>query len=213
MTATRSKAVDALILELNKVIARVAADAKIPFRWSSLQCNQSTVSEWHTDAYNEGDSMLLAFGSYEGGEFQIADKAPTQVRHAAAFSQGNTAHRSLPFSGHRFSVLASQHHVFQALGPEEQARLREAGFQTEGVALRVEAPELVRAGHWGNVLVRLDSQQLPRPARPQRTENRAEQRAREEAAAIGGLRRPAAAIRRLPRLRALGAELWKALDE
>ena len=84
-----------------------AKHVKIPF--TSITVNQSYPCAPHRDKNNIGESFLVAFGSYTGGELKIhegeleGDHTICRKPIVADFSK--ITHSVLPFEGERFSLV------------------------------------------------------------------------------------------------------------
>ena len=80
---------------------------KIP--WTSITVNQNYQATKHRDKGNVGDSLLVAFGSYTGGELELLEgdlKGVHNIRHTPIVSDfSKNYHQVLPFEGERFSLV------------------------------------------------------------------------------------------------------------
>ena len=125
--------------------------------WTSLQINASTVSRRHRDKGNEGPSLILGLGPYEGGELVI-NNVPVNINNQALVFDGKHEHSSRPFSGERWTVVAYHHRYTGALPPSVAKQLEDLGFKasSSGPAWTRGTGEdqLLRVGARSNVLVR-----------------------------------------------------------
>jgi hypothetical protein len=84
-----------------------AKHVKIPF--TSITVNQNYTAEPHKDKHNIGESFLVAFGEYTGGELKIHEgelEGVHNIRYkpiVADFSK--ITHSVLPFEGYRLSLV------------------------------------------------------------------------------------------------------------
>ena len=118
---------------INETLVHTLYKLKTKFTWSSLQINLDTVADWHQDSDNIGNSAILVGGDFSGGEFVLQDFAPSDMRGHVAFFNGRLWHRSLPFSGHRVSVVAFTHGLFDANCRRVVQSLTGLGFKTPAV--------------------------------------------------------------------------------
>ena len=79
------------------------------FGWVSLQLNANTVVECHSEYRNLGPSVILVVGDHMGGELEVEGLAPTKLEFEGVLVDGRVRHRSLPFNGERYSVVAFTH--------------------------------------------------------------------------------------------------------
>ena len=81
----------------------------IKINWNSITINQNYQCSPHKDKNNSGESVLVAFGDYEGGELSIFEgekKGVHDVKNKlfqCDFSQ--VLHHVLPFTGNRYSLV------------------------------------------------------------------------------------------------------------
>lgn len=77
--------------------------------WNAITVNQNYQAKPHYDRHNVGDSFLVAFGEYTGGELVIHEgpKAGTwDIRHRAIQDNfSKCLHEVKPFSGTRVSLV------------------------------------------------------------------------------------------------------------
>ena len=119
-----------LMITLNEMISK-ALNGR-PFYWGSLQVNEDSVSETHTDRNNLGMSALMVFGDYVGGTFTMADGSCSLGRREVGKMlcfDGTKPHLSKHFSGKRYSVVAFLHSSWVNLTPDERGELEELGFE------------------------------------------------------------------------------------
>jgi len=107
------------------------ADKHAPagFGWTSLQLNAGTVADWHVDHRNQGPSIILVVGEHTGGEFESSGHLPTKLDFEAVLADGRIPHRSHPFQGERYSVVAFTHECRLELSVEDHAAMRRLGYR------------------------------------------------------------------------------------
>ena len=85
------------------------ADKYVSIPYTSITVNQNYQAAKHRDKGNVGNSLLVAFGSYTGGELEIleGDAAGTHdIRHKPIIADFSKAyHQVLPFQGERYSLV------------------------------------------------------------------------------------------------------------
>ena len=86
------------------------------------------IAEWHQDDQNIGTSAMFVGGAFSGGEFELFDHPPTQLRNSLIFFQGQEWHRSLKFNGTRVSVVAFTHTLAPDCKPQLLDNLCKLGF-------------------------------------------------------------------------------------
>lgn len=84
----------------------------VPISFSSIQVNQSYNCKPHRDMHNIGQSYIIAFGPYTGGELMIHGDKAYDIRHKPLLFDGSKLlHSTLPFEGERISI------VFHTIAP------------------------------------------------------------------------------------------------
>lgn len=75
------------------------------FHWLSIQVNQNYMTSPHYDSGNRGNSAILAFGDYEGGELVVSG-TPVSIKNRLVYFDGSVhLHSTLPFTGNRYSLV------------------------------------------------------------------------------------------------------------
>ena len=105
--------------------------------WSSLQLNVGTISEWHADSANIGDTFIMVDGDFSGGEFQMQGLPKLQLAGHGLIFDASMEHRSRPFYGQRMSVVAFRHPAAFALTSQERGRLKALGFVLDDPAAAI----------------------------------------------------------------------------
>ena len=73
--------------------------------WNSIQCNENYECRPHLDSGNEGLSLVVAFGSYVGGELVI-EGTKYDIKHTYIINDfTNKLHWVEPFKGNRYSLV------------------------------------------------------------------------------------------------------------
>lgn len=85
------------------------ADTYVDIPWTSITVNQNYRAAPHYDKGNEGDSFLVAFGSYTGGELELGSEGSLgvlDVRHQPAVGNfSTTLHSVRSWEGNRYSLV------------------------------------------------------------------------------------------------------------
>ena len=99
------------------------------FYWASLQINRNSVSSPHVDRNNEGPSIVMLFGDFEGGAFSMSDGSHSIRKPGNALViDGTKMHYSEEFTGMRFSVVAFLHNSTKEMSVRDRHKLIELGF-------------------------------------------------------------------------------------
>lgn len=81
----------------------------VPFKFTSITVNQNYATAPHKDKGNFGDSLLVAFGDYEGGELEIHEgelKGLHNVNCKPIITDfSKVIHSVKPFTGNRYSLV------------------------------------------------------------------------------------------------------------
>ena len=81
----------------------------VAVEWNSITVNHNYCTGPHRDRGNDGDSLVVAFGDYTGGElviFEGEDEGIHDVRYNPIVGDMSTAlHAVCPFQGERFSLV------------------------------------------------------------------------------------------------------------
>jgi hypothetical protein len=78
------------------------------FTFTSVQVNDSYMCEAHFDKHNRGNSYIVAFGSYTGGELVLKNPTDTEynIRHRPILFDGSQIeHYTKEFTGRRWSIV------------------------------------------------------------------------------------------------------------
>ena len=79
------------------------------FDFNGVYVNKNTVCKKHLDSKNVGESLLVGFGPFTGGEsvLYINDKEHNVniKTNSLIFNGSEIPHKSLPFEGTRFSLV------------------------------------------------------------------------------------------------------------
>ena len=121
--------------------------------YTTIMCNIDYTALPHRDKNNDGESVVVGFNDYEGGEL-VADGVPYNIRHRPfRFRASETLHSVMPItSGTRFSVVffrprfprAFQDKYGSTLSYDELFALiplREGGQPASAVRIPVHSPE------------------------------------------------------------------------
>lgn len=100
--------------ELYQELLYLAAKILPPtFPWLSIQVNINYMTEPHLDKGNRGESAIVAFGDFTGGELVInstpynsRNDSEIDIRHKIVYFDGSQLlHYTRPFTGTRYSVV------------------------------------------------------------------------------------------------------------
>ena len=73
--------------------------------FSSIALTKDTQSPLHVDSQNVGDSALIGFGAFEGGELWVAGAGARRAGATPVRFDGNSPHCTLSFSGRRYTAI------------------------------------------------------------------------------------------------------------
>lgn len=89
------------------------AEQYVSIPWNAVTVNQNYAATPHYDNHNIGDSYLVAFGNYEGGELKFHEgekEGLWNVRHSPMIHDfAKTLHSAQPFTGERYSLVFYQY--------------------------------------------------------------------------------------------------------
>lgn len=80
----------------------------VPIPFTSIQINDSFLCASHKDKHNDGDSYIVGFGSYTGGELVLKNPTDTDynIRHRPLlFNGAEIEHYTKQFTGRRFTLV------------------------------------------------------------------------------------------------------------
>jgi len=86
------------------------ARAYVPIPFTSVQVNENYATKKHKDTHNVGESYIVAFGNYEGGDLVLYNKDETKkeynIRHRPLLFNGSQIeHSTNDFTGLRYSLV------------------------------------------------------------------------------------------------------------
>ena len=111
---------------INSVFAWLANRLDITMDCTSIKV-RDTVSTWHADSGNAGLSLMV-LGHLGGGEFQVATSPPHKVAGAGICFSGAERHRSIPFQGERWSLIAPCHRAHGQVSDRQRLPCNELAF-------------------------------------------------------------------------------------
>ena len=130
------------VLRLNEWVRMKLREAgRKDFRWTSIQLNVDTVAELHCDKNNEGPSLIITIGDYEGGEFQMQGTQKVNLDGGLWLFDGNKPHRSFPFQGTRCSLIWFAHSSWKKAPEDKLKSLEELGFHLPREVEEVRKPD------------------------------------------------------------------------
>lgn len=92
--------------DLFAAIARLARKIlPYDFEYDAIQVNQNYLTMPHKDAGNRGESAIVGFGNYTGGEL-LVEEQPVSIKHRVVYFDGSMyTHHTAPFTGTRYSLV------------------------------------------------------------------------------------------------------------
>lgn len=82
------------------------ADKHVMIPWHGIQVNHNYQSEPHRDAGNCGDSYIVSFGEYTGGELCLGPSGEEiDTRGGFVFNGSQTLHWNKPIVGNKYSLV------------------------------------------------------------------------------------------------------------
>jgi hypothetical protein len=77
----------------------------IDFEFTSITVNQNYKSTPHRDKGNEGQTYIIAFGNFSGGELCVEDMPDQDIKNGFIFNGATQLHSTMPWIGERFSLV------------------------------------------------------------------------------------------------------------
>jgi hypothetical protein len=75
------------------------------FHWVSIQVNQNYQTAEHKDYGNRGESAIIGFGDYDGGDLMI-EETPVNIKYRLVYFDGSLyRHSTASYTGNRFSLV------------------------------------------------------------------------------------------------------------
>jgi len=91
--------------QLHYLLMKFAA-LNVPIPFTSIQVNDSLKCASHKDKHNEGDSYIVGFGQYTGGELILKDHGEFNIRHRPLLFNGSEIeHETKDFTGRRWTIV------------------------------------------------------------------------------------------------------------
>ena len=99
---------------LERCLRSLVAAYDPAFRFTNITVNHNLVCKPHRDTGNIGDSLIIGFGDYTGGQLAIDDTAggyrAVDIRNRfVRFNGAENKHWTLPFTGERYSAVFYTH--------------------------------------------------------------------------------------------------------
>jgi hypothetical protein len=88
-----------------KILALASQILEPDFKFCSIQVNQNYQIAPHKDKGNVGESCIIAFGNYSGGELVVEDQKVNIKNKTLYFDGSKYTHYTEPFSGNRYSLV------------------------------------------------------------------------------------------------------------
>jgi len=93
-------------IELYQELLQLASKILPPtFPWMSIQVNVNYQTAAHLDRGNKGDSAIVAFGEYTGGELICGGESVDIKNRVVLFDGSQVLHSTSPFTGTRYSLV------------------------------------------------------------------------------------------------------------
>jgi hypothetical protein len=90
--------------EIYQEIMRIGKEI-VPFEFNSVQVNRNLQCPPHKDSRNVGDSVLVSFGDYDGGEIMVEGKKYNAYHSPVMFNGAELEHWNMPINGDKFSLV------------------------------------------------------------------------------------------------------------
>ena len=75
------------------------------FQYTSIQVNQNYTTLPHKDCGNRGESAIVGFGDYAGGELKI-ENTNVDIKYKLVYFDGSLhEHSTVPYTGERYSLV------------------------------------------------------------------------------------------------------------
>lgn len=81
------------------------ANLHVTVPWDAIQVNDNYASKPHRDRGNQGESYIVGFGDYTGGNLNV-EGTSHNIRHRGyTFNGANLLHHTEEWTGHRYSLV------------------------------------------------------------------------------------------------------------
>jgi hypothetical protein len=90
--------------DIYKVIMNLGKEI-VPFKFNSVQVNRNLECPPHRDRRNVGDSLLVSFGEYTGGEIVVEGRKFNAFHQPIVFNGSELEHWNMPIHGDKFSLV------------------------------------------------------------------------------------------------------------
>lgn len=75
------------------------------FEYDGIQVNENYQTAPHKDAGNRGESAIVGFGDYTGGELLVEEQSVSIKNRVVYFDGSVYTHSTAPFTGNRYSLV------------------------------------------------------------------------------------------------------------
>ena len=106
-----------LIFELGREIC--------PHSFTSVHINHNVICPRHRDSKNQGNSTIIAFGDYSGGELYLEDGRIIDIRRPFTFNGSQIEHWNEGLSGEKYSL------VFFSVNEKDKKKVVEINIDNE----------------------------------------------------------------------------------
>lgn len=126
--------------KLTKVLCRFMKEAEPAFKFTTIQLNKNYAARRHQDSNNLGDSRLIGFGNFTGGDIIVEENGINRkesVKNRFVAFNGNNWHEVTEFTGTRYSIVFFTLGNYRKLEEETAEKLASFGFTIPtGAALK-----------------------------------------------------------------------------
>lgn len=77
----------------------------VPFPFTTVQVNYNYKTKPHIDGHNVGNSLILGFGDYSGGDLVVSGKSYNIKNTPTIFNGSLHLHSTKPYTGERYSLV------------------------------------------------------------------------------------------------------------
>ena len=92
-------------MDLYKLLLTLIQQIDPLLDYDGIQLNQNYQTQPHKDKNNRGESLIIGFGDYEGGDLLVEEQA-VSIKHRKVFFCGSLyTHATAPWTGNRYSIV------------------------------------------------------------------------------------------------------------
>jgi len=90
--------------ETYRILQELIHEIDPDFEYTTICCNKNVCALPHVDGNNEGESIIVGLGDYNGGEMVIGGET-FDVKNKPTRFDGRIEHYTKPFTGDRYTVI------------------------------------------------------------------------------------------------------------